>query len=274
MKNTDFWLAWGALLIATEVALSGEISSASASADEQIAAVIKTTLDSVKDKSAQQQLVELQAAARLVREKCPENVLVAEQLAAATDTAGLSKALQASAEILSFRLVKEADLPEGFPTPTPVGEVRVKRYPAYRLARTSSQKDSGFFRLFAHITLNRIEMTAPVEMTYRSTAGAEPEQLDMAFIYGNTTLGKAGDKFGGVTVQDVPAMTTVAIGLKGENSPKKIAEMEARLEKWMAQRLPEFERAGKLRVLGYNSPQVSTDSRYFEVEVPIQPAQK
>lgn len=171
--------------------------------------------------------------------------------------------------MLTFKVKKEADLPAGFPKPTPVGEIQVKQYPAYRLARTESQDDSGFFKLFAHITLNRIEMTAPVEMTYRADDKKVPKQFDMAFMYGDTKLGKTGDKLGGVTVQDIPALTTVSIGLKGDSARVELVEIERRLEQWLAQQATDHERAGNLRVLGYNSPQVPAESRYFEVELPI-----
>jgi hypothetical protein len=84
-----------------------------------------------------------------------------------------------------------------------------------------------------------------------------------------TKLGKTGDKLGGVKVQDIPALTTVSIGLKGDNDRVKLAEVERRLERWLAQHAADHERAGDLRVLGYNSPQVPPDSRYYEVELPI-----
>jgi hypothetical protein len=233
------------------------------------AKLIADALAQAKGKPAAAQLETYQAVAKAVQEKSPQNVLVAEQLQAANSREALEAALRKSYEILTFKMKKEADLPTGFPEPTPVGEIRVKEYPAYRLARTPSKKDSGFFKLFTHITINRIEMTAPVEMTYNSDVEKGPEQIDMAFLYGDPKLGKTGDKLGEVTVSDIPAMTTVSIGLMGNNERAKLAEVERRLEGWLAQHSAEYERAGKLRVLGYNSPQVRADARYFEVELPI-----
>ena len=59
---------------------------------------------------------------------------------------------------------REAPLPDGFPTYTPVGEIEVKRYPAYRKAETTG--GVAFWTLFQHIKTAGISMTAPVEMTY------------------------------------------------------------------------------------------------------------
>ncbi|GAA4441788.1 heme-binding protein [Bremerella cremea] len=235
----------------------------------EAAKLISETLTQAKDQPAEARMASYQRVAKAVQEKCPNNVLIAEKLQAADNAETLEKALRESYEMLSFQMKQEADLPAGFPEPTPVGEIRVKHYPAYRLARTESQKDSGFFKLLAHITVNRIEMTAPVEMTYQSSDDKSLEQVDMAFLYGDPKLGEVGKKMGGVKVEDVPAMTTVCMGLKGESDRANLAEVEQRLEKWLAREGSEYERAGKLRLLGYNSPQVASQSRYYEVELPV-----
>lgn len=269
MLRRQVWLWFASLAVLVGTSLAGEPAEAENAMNSESAKMIADAFSKAKDQPAAEQLETFRAVAKVVQEKCPKNVLVAEQLQAADSRESLEAALRKSYEMLSFKMKKEADLPAGFPNPTPVGESQVKQYPAYRLARTSSQKNSGFFKLFAHITLNRIEMTAPVEMTYRAGDNQVPEQIDMAFIYGDTKLGKAGDKLGGVSVQDIPALTTVSIGLIGDNDRAKLAEVERRLELWLAQQATDYERAGNLRVLGYNSPQVPSDSRYYEVELPI-----
>lgn len=62
-------------------------------------------------------------------------------------------------------MFKEAKLPKDFPPPGPVGQIIVKDYPAYRLARVRSGKEgvSGgpnamFNPLFNHIKRNDIPM--------------------------------------------------------------------------------------------------------------------
>ena len=53
---------------------------------------------------------------------------------------------RASAE--EFQPIKEAEMPKGFPGYTPVGQIEVKQYPAYRKASTSGLAE--FWTLFQH----------------------------------------------------------------------------------------------------------------------------
>jgi len=46
----------------------------------------------------------------------------------------------------SFQPIKEADMPQGFPRCTPVGQIEVKTYPAYRKATASGM--ARFWTLF------------------------------------------------------------------------------------------------------------------------------
>ncbi len=240
------------------------------SMNAQAARMIAEALKRAQDRPDVEKLEIYQSVAEGVVQKCPNNVIIAEQLLAATSGAEFEKALRSANSLLTFKMKEEAELPEGFPQPTPAGEIQVKSYPAYRLARTASQNDSAFFTLFAHITLNRIAMTAPVEMTYSTPeTDKQPQQTDMAFLYSEPTLGKLGNKLGGVKVEDIPAMMTVSIGLKGDSYLKKLSSVERRLEDWLSKHGTEYERAGNLRVLGYNSPGVQSESRYYEVELPI-----
>ena len=173
----------------------------------------------------------------------------------------------------AFKPLLEAKLPDGFPEPTPVGEIRVKSYPAYRLARAarSGQQADGqlFLTLFKHISRGGIKMTAPVEMTYASgKENDNPEQEAMAFLYENQRTGTPG-KDGEVEVLDVPAMTAVSIGLRGDYTPERIGEARGRLEAWLKHHADRYEAAGPLRVMGYNSPMVPAEKRYAEVEFPV-----
>jgi hypothetical protein len=65
-----------------------------------------------------------------------------------------------------------APLPEGFPPPTPEGQIEVKQYPAYRSATVrysgelSMAANRAFDPLYRHISSNNISMTAPVETRY------------------------------------------------------------------------------------------------------------
>jgi hypothetical protein len=111
-------------------------------------------------------------------------------------------------------------------------------------------------------------MTAPVEMTYGSKKEEQRKPQDMAFLYQNMRLGAPG-KDGNVEVVDVPAMTAVSIGLRGETTEARVADARSRLEAWLKQQADKYTTAGPLRVMGYNSPFVPANRRYFEVEIPV-----
>lgn len=108
-----------------------------------------------------------------------------------------------NAENATFKPIVEASLPDGFPGYTPVGEIEVKHYPAYRKAGTSGRV--AFWTLFGHIKSERIGMTAPVEMTFQKDGPPMGREQSMGFLYGNKNAGNAGRK-GNVDVIDVPAI--------------------------------------------------------------------
>ena len=78
-----------------------------------------------------------------------------------------------------FRPIKEAEMPKGFPAYTPVGQIEVKHYPAYRKALASGPAE--FWTLFQHITRNHVRMTAPVEMDYGDPRAARTRDRSMSF---------------------------------------------------------------------------------------------
>ena len=164
----------------------------------------------------------------------------------------------------------EAPLPEGFPEPTPVGEIVVQKYPKYRLAKTDMTFFEGraFWTLFSHIQKHEIAMTAPVEMQYSAAADGAPKQTSMAFLYRSTQQGTPGteDK---VEVVDIPAQMAVSIGLRGDATKARVADAKQRLESWIEAHADAYEASGPLRVLGYNSPMVPDAKRFTEVQIPV-----
>jgi hypothetical protein len=234
--------------------------------------------ESTADVGAQVQLSR-DAAAKVItlaqQNQSVESILtqaLSESQQQAPDTANsiLQKALREAREILTFRPVIEAPTPQGFPKWTPVGEIRVQRYPKYRAARTkmSSGEVSAFWTLFSHIESKTIEMTAPVEMSYEQSASNEPCETNMAFLYANTEVGQTGPA-GSVTVGDVPPATFVSIGVHGETTPEAVAAAAALLKGWLADHADRYQASGDLRVLGYNSPMIPRNKRYFEVQIPV-----
>ncbi len=170
-----------------------------------------------------------------------------------------------------FKPKMEADMPEGFPSFTPVGSVEVKEYPAYRKAVTSAKSGVAFWTLFAHIKRNGIAMTTPVEMGFDDDS--ETNEADsMAFLYGDRNRGRLGTQ-GGAEVLDVPRMFVVSTGVRGLRSEQAIQSAKDRLEEWLDRNQARYARSGPLRVMAYNSPFVPRDQNFFEVQIPVRPVE-
>ena len=178
----------------------------------------------------------------------------------------LERELERTAADLAFTPLREAELPVGFPAPTPVLEIEVKQYPAYRMASApSGGMGGGFWTLFRHIESQEIAMTAPVEMTY--TEGMAPREERMAFLYGSMEIGETG-RDGQVEVVDVEPARVVSLGCRGRMTRERVAQAQAELELWLVSS-GTWEVAGPLRSMGYNSPMVPAARSYFEVQVPV-----
>ena len=89
----------------------------------------------------------------------------------------------------------------------------------------------------------------------------------MAFLYESTAQGTAGRQ-GDVRVQDVPEMLVLSLGCRGRMDRQRVQKGLERLEAWLAEH-PEYEAAGPVRSMGYNSPMVPAFRRYFEVQIPL-----
>ncbi|WP_460185115.1 heme-binding protein [Thermopirellula anaerolimosa] len=176
----------------------------------------------------------------------------------------VSAMVRAIVRDLRFAPRAEADLPEGFPAPTPVGEVEVKSYPVYRAAVTDNGS-AAFWRLFAHIKKNGVEMTAPVEMRYGDD-GRRP--VLMAFLYEGPNQGRTGED-GAVTVRDELASLVVSTGVRGSRTDADLEKAKVRIEEWLSKHADRYEQAGPPRMLGYNSPFVPRDLAYWEYQIPV-----
>jgi hypothetical protein len=179
----------------------------------------------------------------------------------------LAPALERFADDLAFEPRMEAELPPGFPPPTPAYEIELLSYPAYRLASADMARGDGraFWTLFEHIESNDIPMTAPVETTYSEEDARRP--ATMAFLYDEASRGEVGER-GAVTIADVAPQLVVSIGCRGNDTPARIASARSALESWIAER-SDLEVAGPLRVMGFNSPMVIGSRRFFEVQIPV-----
>ena len=176
-------------------------------------------------------------------------------------------------------MFREAKLPVGFPAPGPVGEIIVKEYPAYRMARITRGEGgvqggpNVMFRpLFNHIKRNDIRMTAPVEMGYPEHVEPGEGATSMAFLYGEPSWGTSGADAADqrVVVEDVPAMTVVSIGIRGGYTDANFEKAISKLNAWVQQRADEVRVAGPPRYLAYNSPFVLGFLKYGEVQLPVE----
>ena len=160
----------------------------------------------------------------------------------------------------SFEPLMEASMPPGFPEPGPVGRVVVKKYPRYRAAR--AEGSNSFWTLFQHIKKNKVEMTAPVEMTM----DADMRTRDMAFLYEGPKQGQAGRQ-GRVDVLDLEPITVLSIGMRGRRTSESLEMAKSALEE--ALKADGWSQAGDYRALGYNSPMVPNSRRFWELQVPV-----
>lgn len=154
----------------------------------------------------------------------------------------------------------EASLPKGFPAAGPVGRVVEKSYPGYRAARADGR--GAFWMLFRHIKKNDVQMTAPVEMRMDDAM----RQVNMAFLYEAPDQGEAGPQ-GRVKVLDLEPVTVLSVGVRGARSQERVEQarkaIEAKLE------ADGYQRAGDWRMMGYNSPMVPAEKRFWELQIPV-----
>jgi hypothetical protein len=250
------------------------------------AANLRIALDEAnKIKDPKQRLDLLKAASEKTLASCKENFMVRDILSKAAQASAklqdftkqadtLRAALLETLVILTFKPKVEAPVPAGFPAPTPVGVVEIKKLPVYRMAKVANSGLGGnnFFTLFNHIKKNKIEMTAPVEMTMAEKNGKYTES-SMAFLYQETTLGKVGPQ-GNIAVLDTKECMVASIGMRGSPSSENIESAK----RWLIEKIkndPEaYEIAGELKVMGYNSPFMPEKLRYYEVQLPLKPPTK
>lgn len=182
---------------------------------------------------------------------------------------GSSQTAQQAAESLMFRPRVEAPLAAGYPPPTRVHAIEVKRLPAYRMAKADMKTDENtpFWALFGHIQRNQIAMTVPVQMDY----DADGERMQsMAFLYRRPDMGQLGTDEAmplAVEVVDVPSRLVLSTGLRSRDEAA-IEAAESRLRSWLADH-PEYEPSGPLMVLGYNAPMTPKRERIVEVQIPV-----
>lgn len=252
---------------------------------------------------------ERSAAAALSDAATPEEIrqVAAEQLDALGESnpsasvlreaasSGEQADAQRAAESLTFRPRAEAPLAAGYPNPTRLHAIEVKKLPAYRQARVAMQAEQpaagdqssvlmrggesnqAFWNLFGHIQRNQIAMTAPVRTQYE-VEGSDSERptmqpRSMAFLYGEPDWGQAGadPQNANVEVVDVPARLVVSTAVRSD-AADDIAGARERLIAWLDGQ-SEYVRDGDLEILGYNGPMTPPNERLVEVQIPVRKAE-
>ena len=174
-----------------------------------------------------------------------------------------------------------APLPEGFPAPTPEGQIEVKQYPTYRAATVrysgelSMAANHAFDPLYRHISSNNISMTAPVETRYpvgtleASEMGAPDERGEaiVSFLYRSTDI-YPQEIAQDIQVEDIAPMTVVSLGLKGSYDYSSYQKNIEQLREWLAQH-PEWTVVGSPRRFFYDAPYVPEPAKRSEIQIPI-----
>jgi hypothetical protein len=237
------------------------------------ATALQSGLDSLRTAGAEKGGASLHAALVKARDCLPARSAALATLEAilqrSTRPELLAAAVAELVDDLTFQPVLEAKLPKDVPGFQALDELELREYPPYRLVRAemSGSSTAAFWPLFNHIKSHDIAMTTPVQIDYRAE-GDRQRRASMAFLYGSPDLGPLG-RDGKVDVVDMPATTVITVGSRGLARPSRIAELRTRIEAWLAQS-SEWEAAGPMRVMEYNSPFVRGDRRYFEVQIPVQ----
>lgn len=174
----------------------------------------------------------------------------------------------------------DTPLPKGYPKPTPPGAIELKTYPSVRIAEVqgSGTPDRGmnkaFWPLFNHIKKHDIAMTSPVEMSYAGLTddqAGQPVGWTMAFLYRTPELNQTGHE-GQVRVRDQPAVTVLAIGVKGDYSMSLVERGREALEQFLLAN-PQWRISGDWRSLYYNGPSLFFWNKWAEVQVPVVPVE-
>ncbi len=170
----------------------------------------------------------------------------------------------------AFEILMESPQPEGWPEPGPAFEMTLKHFPAYRAA--VKEGGNGFWPLFRHISARDIPMTAPVEMDMQDSEEGY-RMTSMAFLYQSIEVGETGEAEDGVEVIDYPAISVVSYGSNGRYNQERIDEILADIDEYLETLAEDWRPTGEMRIMGYNSPMVPSEKRYFEVQVLVEPVE-
>ena len=190
---------------------------------------------------------------------CSFGILPSVLLMTVSISAPAAAAAEPAAEAAANGYIAEAALPAGWPAPAMPGGITEADIPAHRAA-----EGPGFWRLFAHISVGGIPMTAPVVMPAVDEAGNQGSA--MRFLYPSSTTQPA-PTLPGITIVDVPAQRVLRATVRGPVGPGVLRERIAALTTEAAAR--KLKTGGKPMLCGYNGPSVAAAERTWEVFLPV-----
>lgn len=171
-----------------------------------------------------------------------------------------------------------APLPDGFPPPTPSGEIEIKQYPAYRAATVQVSGDlanassRGFSPLFRHISSNDISMTAPVETRYPTALGSGGPATDgeaaVSFLYRSPDI-VPQEVASNIQVEDTSPMVVVSLGIRGGYGFEHYTQGMERLNAWLAEH-PNYIVSGPPRRFFYDGPYIPDPLKRSDIQIPVQ----
>jgi len=171
-----------------------------------------------------------------------------------------------------------APLPDGFPPPTPSGEIEIKQYPAYRAATVQVSGDlanassRGFSPLFRHISSNDISMTAPVETRYPTALGSGGPATDgeaaVSFLYRSPDI-VPQEVASNIQVEDTSPMVVVSLGIRGGYGFEHYTQGMERLNAWLADH-PNYIVSGPPRRFFYDGPYIPDPLKRSDIQIPVQ----
>ena len=113
-------------------------------------------------------------------------------------------------------------------------------------------------------------MTAPVETRYPLSTLESNEkrgEATVSFLYRNTDI-YPQEIADNITVEDIPAMTVVSLGLMGGYSYQSYQQGLEKLQKWLSEN-PSYQMVGKPRRLFYDGPYKPDATKRSEIQIPV-----
>jgi len=149
---------------------------------------------------------------------------------------------------------------------TPVGTIEIKTLPA-RIALVASapgdafeDRGTAFMKLFGYIKEQEVSMSVPVSASVSTN--------EMVFFVGSNSTKRALASTNEVSVQTLPSLTVVSIGLRGSYTRKNYEEGLLKLNTWLAGQ-EEWQTNGVPYVVYWNSPFTLWFLRKAEIHIPI-----